>query len=195
MFRVLHLTLAIIGLAMISLPMTGFPGQGASLRAQGNCPNCDLPPGCRGNGNQKPDKPPKRNCQRLEIAIESDLDFGRVVLLGNGEGRVLLDLATGQKRLFGDVDDLGGIPVTGRVLITGAPHEQVVIDLPGEIGMRDPSGGSAWLRDFETDLPPFPRLDSGGRLTFAFSGTLVIAAETQASGNLRGRVPITVEYP
>ena len=136
-----------------------------------------------------------RNCQRLEITIESDIDFGRVVLLGDGEARIVLDLDTGQKFLIGEIDDLGGMPITGRAMITGAPFEQIVVDLPNEVAMRDPNGGNARIRDFETDLEGFPTLDSNGQLEFGFSGTLVIDAETNASGNLRGRVPISVEYP
>ncbi|QUL36740.1 DUF4402 domain-containing protein [Erythrobacter sp. JK5] len=165
------------------------------LRAQGACPNCDLPPGCRGNGNQK--KPPKngRNCQRLEITIESDVDFGRLVLLGKGEGRVLLDLDTGEKRLIGDIDDLGGIAVSGRAVISGAPLEEVRIAMPNEVAMRDPTGGRATMRDVVTTLPAMPRLDIDGRLEFRFSGTLVIDAGTDGAGKLRGRVPISVEYP
>ncbi len=184
-------------LAAFSFVIPALLGMGAQARAQGNCHNCDLPPGCRGNGNQNGNGNgnKKRNCQRLQIMIESDIDFGRVVLLGDGESRVLLDLATGQKTVIGDIDDLGGMPVTGRAVITGAPFEQVILNLPGEVAMRDPTGGNARLRDFVTDLDGFPRLDEGGRLEFRFSGTLVIEAETSASGNLRGRVPISVEYP
>lgn len=188
----------VLALAGFGLALTALSGAGVPLRAQGQCPNCDLPPGCRGNGNQKP-KPgngnKNRNCQRLEISIESDIDFGRVVLLGNGESRVILDLATGEKTVIGDVDDLGGMPITGRAVITGAPFEAIMIDLPGSVDMRDPNGGNATIRDFVTDLDGFPRLDETGRLAFNFSGTLVIEADTNASGNLRGRVPISVEYP
>ena len=61
--------------------------------------------------------------------------------------------------------------------------------------MTDQNGGSARMRDFVTDLPGFPTLDSNGQLSFEFSGTLIIEADTEASGNLRGRVPIRVEYP
>lgn len=192
MFRAITLLLAAIGLTFPALT-----GTGMELRAQGNCPNCDLPPGCRGNGNQNGNGNgnKNRNCQRLEIMIESDIDFGRVVLLGNGEARVLLDLESGQKTVIGDVDDLGGMPITGRAVITGAPFEQIVIDLPNEVAMRDPSGGDARIRDFVTNLPGFPTLDANGQLEFRFSGTLVIEAETNASGNLRGRIPISVEYP
>ena len=190
MFRVLALTLAGICLALPALT-------GAPLRAQGVCDQCDLPPGCRGKGNQNGNGNgnANRNCQRLTIDIESDIDFGRVVLLGDGDARVILDLTTGKKTVIGDVDDLGGMPITGRAVIMGAPFEEIVIDMPSEVTMRDPSGGNALVRDFVTDLDGFPRLDGGGRLEFNFSGTLVISANTNASGNLRGRVPISVEYP
>lgn len=192
MFRALAFAVAAFGLVL-----TGLAGAGAPLRAQGNCPNCDLPPGCRGNGNQNGNGNgnKNRNCQRLEIIIESDVDFGRLVLLGNGDAQVVLDLDTGQKYLTGDVDDLGGMPITGRATITGAPFEQIVVALPGEIAMRDPNGGNALMRDFVTDLEGFPTLDSNGQIQFRFSGTLVIDGDTKASGNLRGRIPISVEYP
>lgn len=194
MFRAVTLLVAAVAIAVSALA-------GAPLRAQGQCEQCDLPPGCRGNGNQNGNGATSSNnnrngnCQTLTITIESDIDFGRVVLLGDGESRVILDLATGQKTLIGDVDDLGGMPITGRAVITGAPFEPILIDLPGEIAMRDPNGGDARVRDFVTDLEGFPRLDESGRLTFNFSGTLVIDAQTNAAGNLRGRVPITVQYP
>jgi hypothetical protein len=192
MFRAIPLAVAAFGLVV-----TALSGVGAGLRAQGNCDQCHLPPGCRGNGNQngKGKGNQNRNCQVLTITIESDIDFGRVVLLGDGEARVILDLTTGQKTLIGDVDDLGGMPITGRAMISGAPFEAILIDLPGEIAMRDPNGGDARINDFVTDLSGFPQLDSNGQLWFNFSGTLVIDAESNSSGNLRGRVPITVQYP
>ena len=185
MFKHLALIAAAISIAIPSTP---------PVWAQGNCENCDLPPGCRGKGNQKP-KPNGKNCQRVQITIESDVDFGRLVLLGKGEGRVALDLDTGEKRLIGDIDDLGGIAVSGRAVITGAPMEEIRIDLPSEVTMRDPTGGRATMRDVVTNLPALPQLDLDGRLEFRFSGTLVINANTDGSGKLRGRVPISVQYP
>lgn len=179
------------GLAAVSLALPA----GFAAQAQGNCPNCDLPPGCRGVGNQKPKNQPKRNCQTLDIQIESDIDFGRVVIIKGGEGRVILNLETGERQLIGDIDDLGGMPITGRAMVTGAPFEPLLIDLPSSVNMRDATGGGAIMRDFVTDLGPAPRLDGNGQLSFRFSGTLVIDASSQASGKLRGRVPITVEYP
>ncbi len=185
MFKHIAMVAAALSFAIPSAP---------PVWAQGNCENCDLPPGCRGNGNQKP-KPNGRNCQTLQISIESDVDFGRLVLLGKGEGRVALDLDTGEKRLIGDIDDLGGIAVSGRAVITGAPMEEIRIDLPSEVTMRDPTGGRATMRDMVTNLPAMPQLDLDGRLEFRFSGTLVIDANTDGAGKLRGRVPISVQYP
>lgn len=194
MFRGVSLILAAFGLIFLALSASG-----TEALAQGNCPNCDLPPGCRGNGNQNGNGNAignrNRNCQRLTISIESDIDFGRIVLLGDGEARVMMDLSTGQKTVIGDGDDLGGMPITGKAMITGAPFEEIVIGWPSEIAMRDPSGGEARLREFVTDLDGFPRLDANGQLEFNFTGTLVIEAESNGSGNLRGRIPISVEYP
>ncbi|MEQ8412355.1 MAG: DUF4402 domain-containing protein [Erythrobacter sp.] len=186
--RAFLLLAALVGLA---LPASPPPAQ-----AQGACPQCDLPPGCRGKGNQKGKGKGnrRRNCQRLSIAIDSDIDFGRVVVIGRGEGRVLLDLDSGEKRLFGDVDDLGGMPVTGRAIVTGAPFEPINVEFPFEIEMSGLLGGQARLRDFTTSLTGMPVLDENGRLEFSFSGTLVVSGEKRAGGDLRGRVPISVTY-
>jgi len=172
------------------------PAAAPPALAQGACPQCDLPPGCRGKGNQNGNGGGNRNrnCQRLAIAIDSDVDFGRVVIIGRGEGRILLDLDSGEKRLFGDVDDLGGMPITGRAIVTGAPFEPINVEFPFEIEMRGILGGEARVRDFVTSLPALPVLDENGRLEFSFSGTLVINGDQRAGGDLRGRVPISVTY-
>lgn len=188
--RVFLLLAPLLGLAL--------PAAAPPALAQGACPQCDLPPGCRGkgkqNGNGNGNGNRNRNCQRLSIEIDSDMDFGRVVIIGRGEGRVLLDLDTGEKRLFGDVDDLGGMPITGRAIVTGAPFEPINVQFPFEIEMRGILGGQARLRDFATSLPAMPVLDENGRLEFSFAGTLVISGDERAGGDLRGRVPISVTY-
>jgi len=168
----------------------------APVAAAGDCDSCDLPQSCREENSDALSgvSVGSARCQRLEIVIESDVHFGRVVVLGKGEGRVLLDLDSGERRMIGDVDDLGGVPITGRALVTGTPFEALRINLPGEVDMRDRTGATARLSELTTDLPALPRLDANGQLVFHFSGTLIINAKTQASGRLRGRVPITVEY-
>jgi len=185
------LRVAILFLAAMALGMpVGLPAL-----AQGNCPNCDLPPGCRGKGNGNGNAPKSSSeCQTLEITIETDINFGRLVLIGDGEGKVLLDLNTGEKRTSGEIDDLGGLAVSGTARITGAPNQAVRVFLPTRVKMTDAGGASAELNDVVTDLPALPLLDIDGQLEFRFSGTLITSADTARGGKLRGRVPISVEY-
>ena len=190
MFKAMSLCLAAFGLVILALT-----GAGKEAYAQGNCDNCDLPPNCRENGDGNGNGNGSRHCQPIRLTIESDLDFGRIVLLNDGGMRVVLDLVSGRKTVIGNGDDLGGMVITGRAIVTGAPFEAVEISLPNEIAMRDTAGGQARLNDFVTDLDGFPRLDANGQLQFVFSATLVIDPATNASGNLRGRIPISVEYP
>ena len=46
--------------------------------------------------------------------------------------------------------------------------------------------------DVVSDLPPLPRLDSAGNLTFRFGGRLRVTGD--AEGEYRGDLPITAEY-
>jgi hypothetical protein len=107
---------------------------------------------------------------------------------------VLVDLQTGAKTVVGNLNDLGGIAVQGRAIIRGTPLKAIRVNFPANVVMRDPAGGQAELRDFVTDLSQLPRLDSGGRLEFRFTGTLYTDVALAVGGNLRGRVPIQVDY-
>lgn len=72
--------------------------------------------------------------------------------------------------------------------------QSVRVEFPTRVIMRDPAGGEAELRDFVTDLGQLPRLDSAGMLEFRFTGTLYTDVAVAIGGNLRGRVPIQVDY-
>lgn len=182
MFRLLAALLTYACLAMLALPPAAF--------AQGNCANCDLPPGCRGNGNQR-NKP---ECQRIDLTIQTDLDFGRVLIFGDGVGTVVIDLATGRKLVEGELDDYGGLAVTGHAVITGSPNRLVRISFPSQVSLRDPAGGEARVDSFESDLPSLALLDNNGQLEFNFTGTLHTTDLSAIGGRLRGRFPIRVEY-
>ncbi|MFV0645991.1 MAG: DUF4402 domain-containing protein [Sphingomonadaceae bacterium] len=149
--------------------------------AQGACPQCDLPPGERGNGRNK-----------AELKIETDLDFGRLVISGSGAGQVIIDMQTGQRITSGEIAELGGFPMAGHAIITGRPMRVVRVVFPDSVLMRNAIGGEATLRNFQTDLPAMPVLDAHGTLEFNFTGTLI--ANTPQGGDLRGRIPISVSY-
>lgn len=181
-------SLALLALALAAAPAAAQRGNG---NGNGNGNGGGPPPPC-GSGKVPDDKNP--NCLVIALVIESDIDFGRLVLLGSGPGQVWLDLVTGQRIITGGLDQAGGMPVVGRASITGSPLRPIRVEMPTSIIMSDPSGAQAELRDFRTSLPPAPRLDSNGQLSFTFSGTLQTGTGIAIGGRLRGRVPITVSY-
>ncbi len=128
----------------------------------------------------------------LGIEIWADLYFSRLALTGQAGGSAMVDPASGAKRTGGGMLDLGGLPVTGRGRITGAPLREVHIDLPDRVVMTTPDGAQGELAAFTTDLPPHPALDANGQLEFNFGARLNISGGR--GGNFRGRIPISVDY-
>ena len=173
-------TLAALGMLCIPAP---------AVRAQGSCTNCELPPGCRGASQGADSK-----CTVVLLDVESDVDFGRLIVLGSRVGHVTIDLDSGTKLVFGEMNDGGGMPVYGTALVTGQPLRTVAVTMPGRVQLTAANGALATMSDFETDLPAFPRLDSSGQLRFNFTGTLYTDGSVLSGGRLRGRVPITVDY-
>lgn len=150
------------------------------------------PPGCINSG--VPAKNKNCNGEPVALTVQSNIDFGRLVLVGDGVGHVVLDLSSGSKLVFGGLDDLGGFAVKGQALVTGAPNRVIVVDMPTSITMADPAGGQAQLRDIVTNIPSLPVLDGNGQMVFEFSGTLYTDSATALGGTLRGRIPISVQY-
>lgn len=190
MIRVIFILIG--GILLALLPAT-------PVAAQGQCSFCDTNPPPRGEGGGRPNNGNGNgngngNNAPIALAIESDMNFGRLVMIGDGIGRVLVDLQTGAKTVVGNLDDLGGMAVQGRAIIRGTPLQTIRVDFPPSVIMRDPAGGQAELRDFVSDLGQLPRLDAAGTLEFRFTGTLYTDLAVALGGNLRGRVPIQVAY-
>lgn len=160
-----------------------------AVRAQGTCTNCSLPPGCRGASQGGTSK-----CTVVLLDVESDVDFGRLIVVGSKVGHVMIDLDSGAKLVFGDIDDGGGMPVYGTALVTGQPLRTIAVTMPASVQLTAANGAQAVMRDFRTNLSAMPRLDSAGQLRFDFTGTLFTDSTVLSGGRLRGRVPITVDY-
>lgn len=127
----------------------------------------------------------------LRIEIAAQLDFSRVGA-GPGGGAVTIDPRTGARRLSGNVQDLGGMALSGEAVVTGTPGRGVRIFVPASIELDSDHGARARVTDVATDLSAAPRLGPDGRLRFRFGGRLQVAAGDD--GNYRGRIPISVEY-
>jgi hypothetical protein len=82
--------------------------------------------------------------------------------------------------------------MVGQASVRGEPGRTVRIELPSRIALYSLSGGRIAIDDIVSDLPPMPRLDASGRLSFRFGGRLNVTGDSE--GQYRGDVPITVEY-
>jgi hypothetical protein len=137
---------------------------------------------------------PKGTERPLRIYIEADLNFSRIALGGSngGAGAVSIDPASGIRRVDGAARDIGGMAVRGIVRVEGEPGRAIRIDLPHQVDLTGSHGGTAKVLDLRTDLPPAPRIGADGNISFAFGGKLEVSSGL--SGELRGRIPITVDY-
>jgi hypothetical protein len=127
----------------------------------------------------------------LRIEIAAQLDFSRLAT-GAGGGAVTVDPRTGARRLTGNVQDLGGMALTGEAVVTGIPGRGVRVSVPASIDLDGDHGARARVTELATDLPAAPRLGPDGRLRFRFGGRLNVSGSDD--GNYRGRIPISVEY-
>jgi hypothetical protein len=133
-----------------------------------------------------------REAMPLRIEIVSDLEFSRMARTGQEAGKAAIDPQTGSRRVEGGLVGLGGFTIKGRARITGEPLRAVRIELPPTVTMTTAGGGRADLSDLVTDLPPFPVLDTSGRLEFSFGGALTVSEA--GGGTFRARIPISVDY-
>lgn len=135
----------------------------------------------------------KKDLQPITIEIEASIDFARMGLMSTSQGgTAVIDPATGQRTITGSLLDLGGIPVTGTVIVRGEPKEHVAVDFPGSVLIYNSAGASYPLTGFTTTLMNNPKIGDDGTLRFTFGATLQVSGG--AAGKFRGSVPITVEY-
>lgn len=127
----------------------------------------------------------------VTLDVQAKLDFDRLVLAGAGAGSAELD-PDGSRRVSGSVTVISARAMVGEVSIRGEPGRQVRIELPGNIELRGFNGGSIRLESIRSDLPPAPRLDASGRLSFRFGGVIRIMGDSD--GDFRGDVRVNVEY-
>jgi hypothetical protein len=127
----------------------------------------------------------------LQLQIETNLNFDRLILLGSGMGAITLR-PNGSSGVEGIVAAMGPRAMVGTVSVHGDPNRAVRIELPRRIELRSLNGGQMTLDDVASDAPAAPRLDPAGNLSFRFGGRLLVSGDVD--GQYRGELPITVEY-
>jgi len=126
-----------------------------------------------------------------ELEVQAILDFDRIVVIGTGDGTATLR-PDGTRQVSGSVEAISGRAMVGEAQVRGEPGRTVRIDLPARIDLHSVNGATISIDEIMTDLPPMPRLDPAGRLSFRFGGRLRLSGS--GDGDYRGELPITVEY-
>jgi len=150
--------------------------------ARGQCRLCETPttlPTDSSNGEQ------------IQLQIESSLNFDRLVLSTNGNGAAVIR-PDGSSAAEGALTAVSARAMVGSALVHGVPGRAVRVDLPRRIDLYSLTGGRITLDNVVSDLPPLPRLDSAGNLSFRFGGRVTITGDSE--GDYRGDLPITVQY-
>lgn len=128
----------------------------------------------------------------VDLQIETNLNFDRLILSGGGAGAVTIR-PDGSSGAEGSVIQPGTRSMVGTVLVHGEANRAVRVDMPRRIELFSLGGGRMTLDDVKSDLAAAPRLDAAGNLSFRFGGRLLVSGD--ADGPYRGDLPITVEYP
>ena len=150
--------------------------------ARGQCRLCDKPTTVL---SQSP------NGDGIQLEIESSLDFGRLILAGEGQGAAVIR-PDGSSAAQGALTGMSARAMVGTASIHGTAGRGVRVDLPRRIDLYSVGGGHITLDNVVSDLPSLPRLDSAGNLTFRFGGRVTVSGDSD--GDYRGDMPITVEY-
>jgi hypothetical protein len=153
----------------------------SSLRAQ--CRLCDTPTTAL--------SPSAANGDDIQIEIETDINFDRLILARAGDG-VAVIRPDGSRTATGALSEVGARAMVATVVVRGQPNRDLRVEIPTRIELFSLSGGRISFDQVETDLPSAPKLDSTGRLTFRFGGRLRVTGD--AEGDYRGDLPVTVEY-
>jgi hypothetical protein len=128
---------------------------------------------------------------QVRIDVETSLSFDRLILAGSGEGSASIR-PDGSRSVAGSVADMSPRAMVATVVVHGEPGRLVRVDLPRRIDLYALSGGRITFEDVVSDLPSLPKLDRAGNLTFRLGGRLKLSSD--ADGDYRGDLPITVEY-
>ena len=148
--------------------------------ASAPCRLCETPT----RDEQKPPTP-------VSLDVDASLDFDRLILAGKGEGSAQIS-PDGARAVSGSITAIGARATFGEVTVRGEPGRIIRVSLPDSIELYGLSSGTIRLESIRSDLPPMPRLDGEGRLSFRFGGILRVTGDLD--GEFRGDVPIDVEY-
>ena len=150
--------------------------------ARGQCRLCDKPTTTLSQS---------ADGEGIELDIQSSLDFGRLILAGEGNGAAVLR-PDGSNAAEGALTGVSARAMVGTAVVHGTAGRAIRVELPRRIELYSMRGGRITVDNVVSDLPSLPRLDAAGNLTFRFGGRVTVTGDSE--GDYHGDMPITVEY-
>jgi hypothetical protein len=169
-------------ISIIALALAASAVGTSSSPAAAQCRLCDQPTTVR------PEDGPGGD---VLLQIEAGLNFDRLILSGAGSGAATIR-PDGSSSAEGIVTQVGPRAMVGMATVHGDAGRTVRVEIPRRIELYSLDGGRLTLLDVASDLPPMPRLDAAGNLSFRFGGRLIVTGD--ADGPYRGDLPISVDY-
>lgn len=133
----------------------------------------------------------ERRGRILQVESATDLDFGKVAVLG--AGGVARISPQGTRYLLGDLENLGGSWGAATIEVKGKPSRPFIVVANPFSLLISRNGGQVFLRKINCSVPRFGRLDETGRARFTCGGDLFVRSRTR-SGHYKGRVRVWVAY-
>ena len=127
----------------------------------------------------------------VELEIETNLNFARLILAQAGSGQAVLR-PDGSSYATGSVAPAGARSTVATIKVHGEANRALRIDVPRRIDLYSLGGARLTFDQVETDATLLPKLDSAGNFTFHIGGRLRFIGDED--GDYRGDLPITVEY-
>ena|SRR5579875_2251381 len=156
----------------------------SAVQVGGQCRLCE-------SSSAKTPSSPATAAADVEIQVETNLNFDRMILAGPGSGAATIR-PDGSSGVEGSILELGPQASVGTVLVHGEPNRTVRIQLPRRIELYSLTGGRIMLDDVTADCGTLGMLDAAGNLRFRFGGRIILSGD--ASGPFHGDLPVTVEY-
>ena len=169
---------------LAGLALIGAIGFAAPALPQEVVAPCSL---CEPSDKPESDKP----AEPVRLQVEASLDFDQLILGNGGNGSAELG-PDGSRIVTGSITAISSRAMVGEVTIRGEPGRLIRIDLPSNAELIGFNGGSIRLESIRSNLPPMPRLDGNGRLSFRFGGIVHVTGDVD--GEYRGDVRVDVEY-
>ena len=128
----------------------------------------------------------------LNVAKNSDLNFGSVIRPTSGSGTISIDANSGNVTASNLAMASGSTPTAANFTVTGQPNANISVTYPNSVTLNR-SGGSESLTIYLQSSMGGGQIGSGGTVQFNIGGQVTLASST-VIGAYSNSFTVTVAY-